>query len=122
MRSESPSSRYSRSTHNLWKDSWGPRLEYLLLNCVLTLLDIDNSTLLGIPRLLSDKAYRRRVFPFIEDAIVRQFWVSDHISAALCHPAGRGGGENSPMYGGYPAEVRRESTSGHESICGVINA
>jgi hypothetical protein len=64
--------------HNLWKDSWGPRLEYLLLNCVLTLLDIDNSTLLGIPRLLSDKAYRHRVLPFIEDPIVQKFWIEEY--------------------------------------------
>jgi Type IV secretion-system coupling protein DNA-binding domain len=64
--------------HNLWNDSWGPRLEYLLLNCVLTLLDIDNSTLLGIPRLLSDKAYRHRVLPFIEDSIVQKFWIEEY--------------------------------------------
>jgi Type IV secretion-system coupling protein DNA-binding domain len=57
---------------NLWHDSWGPRLEYLLLNCVLTLLDIEHSTLLGIPRLLSDKAYRRQVLPFIADPVVRK--------------------------------------------------
>jgi hypothetical protein len=45
---------------------------------VLTLLDIDNSTLLGIPRLLSDKAYRHRVLPFIADPIVQKFWVEEY--------------------------------------------
>jgi hypothetical protein len=64
--------------HNLWRESWGPQLEYLLLNCVLTLLDIDNSTLLGIPRLISDKAYRRRVLPCIEDPMVRTFWIEEY--------------------------------------------
>ena len=58
--------------HQVWQDSWGPRLEYLLLNCVLTLLAIENSTLLGIPRRLSDKAYRRQVRPFIADPVVRK--------------------------------------------------
>jgi hypothetical protein len=58
--------------HHVWKDSWGPRLEYLPLNCVLTLLDLENSTLSGIPRLLSDKAYRRQVRPFIADPVVRK--------------------------------------------------
>jgi hypothetical protein len=64
--------------HNLWHDSWGPRLEYLLLNCVLTLLDIENSTLLGIPRLLSDEAFRRHVLPFIEDTVVWKFWLEEY--------------------------------------------
>jgi hypothetical protein len=64
--------------HNLWHDSWGPRLEYLLLNCVLTLLDIENSTLSGIPRLLSDKTYRRQILLFIEDPIVRKFWIEEY--------------------------------------------
>jgi hypothetical protein len=66
------------ASHNLWRDSRGPRLEYLVLNCVLMLLDIRNSTLLGIPRLLNDKAYRRQVLSFIEDPIVRKFWLEEY--------------------------------------------
>lgn len=58
----------------LYKDSWGYRLEYLLHNCALSLLDVPGTTLLGIPRLLTDDKYLARILPHIEDPIVRQFW------------------------------------------------
>ncbi len=37
----------------LWRDSWGPRLEYLLYNAVAALLDCENVTLLGVNRMLT---------------------------------------------------------------------
>ncbi len=48
---------------NIWQDSWGPRLEYILANSIVSLLDVEGSTLLGIPRLLADKEFRRQVVP-----------------------------------------------------------
>mgnify|MGYP001806658931 FL=1 len=42
----------------LWADSWGPRLEYILRNAILAILDFPGSTLLGVVRMLSDKSYR----------------------------------------------------------------
>src|SRR3989344_5177415 len=39
----------------LWADSWGPRLEYILRNAILALLDYPGSTLLGVMRILVDK-------------------------------------------------------------------
>src|SRR5258708_33402016 len=38
----------------IWRDSWGPRLEYILYNAVAALLDCEDATLLGVNRLLSD--------------------------------------------------------------------
>jgi hypothetical protein len=32
----------------IWRDSWGPRLEYILYNAVSALLDCRNATLLGV--------------------------------------------------------------------------
>ena len=46
---------------NLWPDSWGPRMEYILHNAVLALLDCPNTTLLGVNRLLTEPDYRRWV-------------------------------------------------------------
>lgn len=63
---------------NIWKDSWGPRLEYILYNSVISLLDIENSTLLGVPRLLSDKDYRARVIKGVKDPIVKNFWLKEY--------------------------------------------
>jgi len=58
----------------LWADSWGPRLEYILRNAVLAILDFPGSTLLGVVRMLSDKNYRRKVVSNIKDPVVKAFW------------------------------------------------
>ncbi len=58
----------------LWADSWGPRLEYILRNAVLAILDFPGSTLLGVVRMLSDKGYRKKVVSNIKDPVVKAFW------------------------------------------------
>ena len=45
----------------IWPDVWSPRMEYILLNCVLALLDTPGTTLMGISRILADKEFRRTV-------------------------------------------------------------
>lgn len=62
----------------IWADSWGPRLEYLLRNAILALLDYPDSTLLGINRMLVDKAYRKKVIEKIQDPVVKAFWVDEY--------------------------------------------
>ncbi|MCK4553515.1 type IV secretion system DNA-binding domain-containing protein [Candidatus Parcubacteria bacterium] len=61
----------------LWADSWGPRLEYILRNAILALLEYPDSTLLGINKLLVDKEYRKKVTLKITDPVVRSFWVDE---------------------------------------------
>jgi len=61
----------------LWADSWGPRLEYLLRNAILALLDYPGSTLLGVMRILADKDYRKKVIAKIQDPVVKAFWVDE---------------------------------------------
>ncbi|MFA6593874.1 MAG: CxxC-x17-CxxC domain-containing protein [Candidatus Buchananbacteria bacterium] len=62
----------------LWADSWGPRLEYILRNTILSLLDYPGSTLLGIMRILVEKDYREKVVAKIKDPVVRSFWVNEY--------------------------------------------
>lgn len=62
----------------LWADSWGPRLEYILRNAILSLLDYPGSTLLGIMRVLVEKDYREKVVAKIKDPVVRSFWVNEY--------------------------------------------
>lgn len=62
----------------LWADSWGPRLEYLLRNDILALLDYPGSTLLGVMRILTDKTYRNKVIAKIQDPVVKAFWVEEY--------------------------------------------
>jgi len=66
----------------LWADSWGPRLEYILRNAILAILDFPGSTLLGVVRMLSDKSYRKRVVANIKDPVVKAFWEKEFASYA----------------------------------------
>jgi CxxC-x17-CxxC domain-containing protein len=61
----------------IWADSWGPRLEYILRNAILALLEYPGSTLLGVTRILVDKDYRKRVVEKVSDPVVRSFWVDE---------------------------------------------
>src|SRR3989338_3903261 len=62
----------------IWSNVWSARMEYILNNCVLALLDIPGSTLLGIPRILVDKVYREKVVANVKDPVVRSFWVHEY--------------------------------------------
>ncbi len=58
----------------IWADSWGPRLEYILRNAILALLEYPGASLLGVMRILVDKSYRERVMEKVTDPVVKQFW------------------------------------------------
>ncbi|MFC1700660.1 type IV secretion system DNA-binding domain-containing protein [Patescibacteria group bacterium] len=60
-----------------WAESWGPRLEYVLRNAILALLEYPGSTLLGIMRMLTDKAYRKKIIENIHDPVVKAFWTEE---------------------------------------------
>lgn len=61
----------------IYGDSWGPRLEHILRNTILSLLMYPNTTMLGIPRILQDKTFRNRVRRKITDPIVSSFWENE---------------------------------------------
>ncbi len=58
----------------IWPDVWSARMEYILNNCILALLEYPDSTILGINRMLSDKDYRKEVVSKITDPVVKSFW------------------------------------------------
>jgi len=62
----------------IWADSWGPRLEYVLHHAISALLEYPGSTLLGIMRMLTDKAFRNRVVEKISDPVVKSFWIDEY--------------------------------------------
>ena len=66
------------SFKSIWRDSWGPRLEYILYNAVSALLDCENTTILGIPRMLTDSSYRRWVIRQVRDPFVKSFWINEY--------------------------------------------
>jgi hypothetical protein len=59
---------------SIWRDSWGPRLEYILYAAVAALVECDNVSLLGLQRMLSDARYRAWVVRQVSDPMVRSFW------------------------------------------------
>lgn len=61
----------------LWADSWGPRLEYILRNAILALLEYPGSTLLGVMRILVDNKFRKRVTVKVTDPVVKAFWTDE---------------------------------------------
>lgn len=61
----------------IFGDSWGPRLEHILRNTVLALLDFPDSTMLDIPRMLTDNRFRDRVVEKVQDPVIRDFWVNE---------------------------------------------
>lgn len=62
----------------IWSGVWSARMEYILSNAILALLDTPNSTLLGITRLLVDNEYRAEIVGNIKDPVVKSFWVNEY--------------------------------------------
>ena len=61
----------------LYGHSWGPRLEYILRNSILTLLEIPNSTFLDVPQLLTNKGFREKVLQKINDPVLKNYWIDE---------------------------------------------
>ena len=58
----------------LFENSWGPRLEYILRNVVLSIIDYPNATLMHILRVLTDKEFRDEVISNVKDPLLLKFW------------------------------------------------
>jgi hypothetical protein len=61
----------------IWVDAWSARMEYILTNALLALIEYPDTTLLSVNRLFSDKAYRERVVDYIQDPAVKAFWTEE---------------------------------------------
>ena len=59
----------------VWPDVWSARMEYILNNTILALLEYPDSTLLGVNRMLADPEYREKVVAKVADPMVKSFWV-----------------------------------------------
>jgi DNA helicase HerA-like ATPase len=59
---------------HLWSDSWGPRLEYFLLHGLIAIVSRPHATLLDLPRLYTDDAFRDHVLRHVSDPETLRFW------------------------------------------------
>lgn len=61
----------------LFAATWNSRMEHLIRYITLALLETPDSNILGIPRILSDTAYRQQVVMQIKDPVVKAFWTNE---------------------------------------------
>jgi hypothetical protein len=61
----------------IWVDAWSARMEYILTNALLALIEYPDTTLLSVNRLFTDKAFRNRVVDYIKDPAVKAFWTEE---------------------------------------------
>tara|TARA_R110000824_G_scaffold401771_1_gene615919 strand:+ start:572448 stop:574127 length:1680 start_codon:yes stop_codon:yes gene_type:complete len=61
----------------IWEDAWSARMEYILTNTLLALLEYPDATLLGVNRMYTDKAYRAKVVDNVKDPVVKDFWTKE---------------------------------------------
>lgn len=62
----------------IWANVWSARMEYILNNAILALLDNPGSTLLGVQRILVDKEYRKQILSNVKDPVVLAFWKQEY--------------------------------------------
>jgi len=86
----------------LWPDSWGPRLEHILRNALLALLDQPQATLADVLRLLDDHSFRKNVAGRTRSPHVRNFWLRE--------------------YEGYPARFQAEAVAPVQNKVGAFLA
>lgn len=62
----------------LWANVWSARMEYILRNVVLALLEYPDATLLEIMKLLVDPVFRRKVLYYVKDPVIREFFINEY--------------------------------------------
>lgn len=65
---------------HIWSDSWGPRLEHILYHSLRVLLDSENTSLVTLPRLLTDESFRAQIVKQCRDPFIRKFWENEYNS------------------------------------------
>lgn len=61
----------------IWADQWSSRMAHILNNTLLALLEYPGATLLGVNRMLTDKAYRSKIVENVKDPSVKSFWIEE---------------------------------------------
>jgi len=61
----------------IWVDAWSARMEYILTNALLALIEYPDTTLLSVNRMFVDKAFREKVVAYIKDPAVKAYWTDE---------------------------------------------
>ncbi len=63
------------------EERFSDRIQYILNNIILALLENENESLLGVNRMLIDKEYRKYIISNVKDPSVRSFWLEEFVKA-----------------------------------------
>ena len=62
----------------LWVDAWSARMEYILSNTLLALLEYEGATLLDVNTMYTSKTFRKKVVDNVKDPVVKRFWIEEY--------------------------------------------
>lgn len=62
----------------LYGHSWGPRMEHILRNTLLTLTNVDGAHLGDIIKILTDSHYRQKILEKLTDQTLKNFWFNEY--------------------------------------------
>ena len=82
----------------IWVDVWSARMEYILNNALLAVLEYPDATIMGVNRMLADKDYRKKVVDNVKDPAVKSYWINE--------------------FAKYPERYREEATSAIQNKIG----
>jgi len=71
----------------LWSDAWGVRMEHILRNAILALLEQPRASLADILPMLTEKSFRARIAATLQNEQVRHFWQKEFSSYSLRYQA-----------------------------------
>src|SRR3989344_635378 len=60
------------------EESFSDRMQYILQNTILALLEYPGATMLGVNKMLVDKVYRNKVIANITDPSVKTYWTKEY--------------------------------------------
>ena len=63
--------------NKLYGHSWGPRLEYILRNTLMSVIDMPDATLLMVPEMLANESFRNKVVDRLKDPVLKSFWQNE---------------------------------------------
>jgi hypothetical protein len=63
--------------NKLYGNSWGPRLEYILRNTLMSVIDMPDATLLMVPEMLANDSFRQKVVDNLKDPVLKSFWTNE---------------------------------------------
>lgn len=64
--------------NKLYGHSWGPRMEHILRNTLLTLTSVGGATLSDVIRILTNKNYRKKIVDKLDDPVLIRFWHDEY--------------------------------------------